>query len=63
MGCLQIQMWSAWCPQPEKQRSSGTMYHFQEMSREIWMLNLQNALYSIKETWTEHSIKVKLLST
>ena len=48
----------AWLSQSGEKRPHWTIHYTEEMSWEIWMLDLRNAFYPGKETETEHSIRL-----
>ena len=53
----------AWLSQSGEQRPHWTIHYTEEMSWEIWMLDLRNAFYPGKETQTEHSIRLNKSET
>ena len=56
----------AWLSQSGEQRPHWTihwLHYTEEMSWEIWMLDLRNAFYPGKETQTEHSIRLNKSET
>ena len=52
-----------WLSQSGEQRPHWTIHYTEEMSWEIWMLDLRNAFYPGKETQTEHSIRLNKSET
>ena len=60
--------WKRWeyhfySDQSEEQRPHWTIHYTEEMSWEIWMLDLRNAFYPGNETQTEHSIRLNKSET
>ena len=53
----------AWLSQSGEQRPHWTIHYTEEMSWEIWMLDLRNAFYPGKETQIEHSIRLNKSET